>query len=316
MIKKPFLSDKDIIPALKTHYGLQLPRLEFLPLGYDPYSALYQVVTADRHHYLLKSYREQFQHASILVPRYLKVAGISQVLAPLTTKENADFCTVEDITLVLFPYLVGTNAREMSLSPEQWHRLGAALRQIHDTELPDDIASQVNRHDYYQPPPVYTDVRTYHQTIEQAAPRNLQHEKLQSVWKSHREVIKQLLLDFKQASQQLHQQSPKLVLCHGDIHTGNVLVDEAGQLHIIDWDSPRYAPAESDLIFFRENGTSDFWDGYGTVTPDERIYRYYGYRWLLQEIQEYSDMIVNADNRNQESIREVALQELIAVLPG
>ena len=34
----------------------------------------------------------------------------------------------------------------------------------------------------------------------------------------------------------LAQRAPALVLCHADVHTGNVLLDAGGQLWIVDWD--------------------------------------------------------------------------------
>jgi len=43
-----------------------------------------------------------------------------------------------------------------------------------------------------------------------------------------------------------------MVLCHCDIHAGNVLISEEGagtRLHVIDWDEPALAPKERDLMF-------------------------------------------------------------------
>lgn len=38
------------------------------------------------------------------------------------------------------------------------------------------------------------------------------------------------------------------VLCHGDLHPGNVLLGAHGELTVVDWDNPMLAPKECDLL--------------------------------------------------------------------
>jgi aminoglycoside phosphotransferase (APT) family kinase protein len=47
----------------------------------------------------------------------------------------------------------------------------------------------------------------------------------------------------------LQARSPEYVLCHSDIHAGNILIDTSGVLYIVDWDDPILAPKERDLMF-------------------------------------------------------------------
>ncbi|MEZ4836015.1 MAG: phosphotransferase [Caldilineaceae bacterium] len=75
------------------------------------------------------------------------------------------------------------------------------------------------------------------------------------------------------------------VLCHTDIHTANVLVDPGGDLHIVDWDQPLFAPKERDLMFFVQNGPGEpvepsvrhFFHGYGDTVIDWTALAYYRY---------------------------------------
>jgi aminoglycoside phosphotransferase (APT) family kinase protein len=48
-----------------------------------------------------------------------------------------------------------------------------------------------------------------------------------------------------------------LVLCHTDLHGGNVLVDDEGHLCLLDWDDAKMAPPEHDL-----------WSGLGAPGED------------------------------------------------
>ena len=48
----------------------------------------------------------------------------------------------------------------------------------------------------------------------------------------------------------LHLNIPTLfVLCHSDIHGGNILIADTGELYVVDWDDPILAPKERDLMF-------------------------------------------------------------------
>jgi len=52
------------------------------------------------------------------------------------------------------------------------------------------------------------------------------------------------LLRLQSAVRRLPQQ---MVVCHTDLHGGNLLVDDAGQLSLLDWEGARIAPPECDL---------------------------------------------------------------------
>ena len=66
------------------------------------------------------------------------------------------------------------------------------------------------------------------------------------------------------------------VLCHGDPHHGNLLVDGDGQVWLVDWDDAVVAPREADLMFVVGGVFSHapvtgeqvrrFFDGYTPVT--------------------------------------------------
>ena len=54
--------------------------------------------------------------------------------------------------------------------------------------------------------------------------------KLQAFMKEHRAVIHRLVDRAESLSQKIQEQSPEFVLCHSDIHGGNVLMDENGAI--------------------------------------------------------------------------------------
>src|SRR5204863_194590 len=86
---------------------------------------------------------------------------------------------------------------------------------------------------------------------------------------------------------------PECVLCHADIHAGNLLLDANGALYIVDWDNPTLAPKERDLMSIgaglfgdwhtpREQETL-FYMGYGAAEIDPHALAYYRFERILQD---------------------------------
>ncbi|MGN9810009.1 phosphotransferase family protein [Micromonospora sp. BQ11] len=75
------------------------------------------------------------------------------------------------------------------------------------------------------------------------------------------------------------------VICHADIHPGNLIADGDGPLHVVDWDAPILAPRERDIMFAHSRDFGDhpidahraalFRRGYGPVEPDHTLRSYY-----------------------------------------
>ncbi|MFC9695010.1 phosphotransferase enzyme family protein [Kribbella sp. NPDC056951] len=58
------------------------------------------------------------------------------------------------------------------------------------------------------------------------------------------EIQRERLLQLQSAVRRLPQQ---MVVCHTDLHGGNLLVDDSGQLSLLDWEGARLAPPECEL---------------------------------------------------------------------
>ncbi|NOG51705.1 MAG: phosphotransferase [Chloroflexi bacterium] len=107
---------------------------------------------------------------------------------------------------------------------------------------------------------------------------------------------------------------PPQIVCHGDIHVGNVLITPDGMLYLVDWDTLVYAPKERDLMFVGAGlGSSDplgpdaqaalFYEGYGPVQVDLSALAYYRCERIVEDIAAYCDLILltlpdNTDRAN------------------
>ena len=107
-------------------------------------------------------------------------------------------------------------------------------------------------------------------------------------------------------------------LCHTDLHAGNVLIGTDGSLHIVDWDSPRLAPKERDLMFIgggvggvwnEPEEAAAFYDGYGTAEIDTTALAYYRYERIVEDIAVTCEQVFLGDGDNRaENLAQLVAQ--------
>ena len=85
-------------------------------------------------------------------------------------------------------------------------------------------------------------------------------EQFAAFWASRRRDIRAVLERAEQLARAMPDRLGAFVLCHSDLHAGNVLVGAAGQLTIVDWDNPVFARKERDLMF-----VGAVWAAYGPI---------------------------------------------------
>src|SRR5690625_3495460 len=112
------------------------------------------------------------------------------------------------------------------------------------------------------------------------------------------------------------------VLCHGDAHLGNVLVN-GDTLWLIDWDDAARAPREHDLmfvlggvLFFAPVSTQEqawFFEGYGDVDVDLTRLTYYRCVRALEDLADPTNQILDVAGSSERE-REEALAIVRGVL--
>jgi spectinomycin phosphotransferase len=111
--------------------------------------------------------------------------------------------------------------------------------------------------------------------------------------KKHSIIIHRLVDRAEQLGKQIQNQLPEFVLCHSDIHGGNVLMDGNNIIYMVDWDDPIMAPKERDLMFIG-GGVANVWNkpheeeffykGYGKTEINKTILAYYRHERIVEDI--------------------------------
>ena len=245
-------------------------------------------------------------------------SGLPGLLAPRSTSIGRPWVRLEDRVVSVMPWIVGADAFVVGLGAEQWRALGAALGTVHASAAP------------VAPRPARRGIRRIGRSgmIQLACvdeviarqygrPSDLERGYLARIWSEHRRRIDRLArVDRRLKAERM---PAARVPCHGDPHIGNVVLDEAGQPWLIDFDDATIAPREVDLvlielgvIFSQPITDADrraFYDGYGPIDLDQDRITRFGCVRAIEDV--CTTMIELAETADPERTRALS-----AVLDG
>jgi spectinomycin phosphotransferase len=300
MIEKQFFSEQRIIDCLKSDFDITVDTLTFLPLGADIDASVYKAQANDKSSYFVKLKRNNYSDINVTVQALLHDAGIKEIISPITTQNGLPTLYVDDFVLIVYPFIEGTDGFSHHLTNDQWVALGRALRQVHEFNIPLSIKNQIKCESYS---PVWRDVvRSMYVHIETSSVvDDTISLKLLAFMQNHRLIIQRLVDRAEQLGHKIQQQSPQFVLCHADIHAGNIFIENNGTVYIVDWDQPIMAPKERDLMFIG-GGVGGVWNdpceekffykGYVKTDINMTILAYYRHERIVEDIAFYSQKLL------------------------
>ena len=316
MERKPDIDLRPVAAILREAHGVAVAEIAFLPVGADPEGAAWRVTAEGGAAYFLKMKLGPFDPTVLAVPRYLRDAGIVEVLAPLPTRDGALSVSVGAMTLILYPFVYGQSGFEVGLTPRGWTAFGSAMRRIHETVLPGGLARIVDAERFGSR---WRDgVSHFMDHLAAGIGGDRVASELAALLLKVRNDIKVIVHRAAQLSDALRGRPDAFVLCHTDIHAGNVLIAPNAGLHIVDWDAPRFAPKERDLMFVG-GGVGGVWNepaeatffyrGYGETEIDPLALAYYRYERIVEDIAVTCEQVFLGDGENRaESLAQLAAQ--------
>lgn len=307
-MKNP-LSEQYIINFLNMDYGIKVAKLIFLPIGADMNASIYKAYASTQSSYFVKLKRGHNPDISTIIIALLHSAGIQEVILPIKTNSSQSTLNIDDSTLIVYPFIEGHNGFNYDLTAKQWITLGKTIKQIHEINVPQSVQAMIPRETYS--PQWRNAVRALYTHIESEPSGDEIALKLIKFMKKNSEAIHQLVDRAEQLSQKIQKQSPKFVLCHSDIHGGNVLIDKNDSIYIVDWDEAIMAPKERDLMFIG-GGVANVWNkpheeelfyqGYGKTEIDRTILAYYRHERIVEDIAHYGQQLLLSTTGGQDRI--------------
>ena len=316
MLEQPEIDKASLAAALDDAYGLAVVALTFLPLGADANSAVYRVDLGDGAPCFLKLRRGEFNPNTVRLPHFLATHGVKHLIHPLTSADGRLWSTFGAYTVTLYPFVDGRDGYTVGLSPQQWTQLGGALRGLHAQALPDALGAAL---------PVWRDDATWRTRmtalLAESAPAQV-HDALAgeaaASLQVQRSAIENLIHRAEDHAAALAERPLDMVICHGDIHAGNVLLTGDGALYVIDWDTVMLAPKERDLMFIGGGLMGDwidpadeerlFYAGYGAADVDPVAIAYFRAMRILEDLVLYAEQLLHSQDGGED--RALALHYL------
>ena len=299
MIRKSTLSEQRIVDCLKINYGIEVATLTFLPLGADMHASVYKAQTDNRSSYFIKLKRGHLHDISATIVALLHNSGIQRIIPIVKTLHGQATQRVDDFTLTVSPFVDGRDGFSRDLTDDQWVTLGKVMRQIHEINVPLSIQAQIRQESYS--PKWRQAVQSLYPLIEAKPSGDMIAINLLTFMKKHKAAIHRLVDRAEQLAQKVQDQPSQFVLCHSDLHGGNVLIDENGIIYIVDWDDPIIAPKERDLMFIG-GGVANVWNkphekelfyrGYGKADVNRTLLAYYRHERILEDTALYGQQLL------------------------
>lgn len=268
--------------------------------GADLDAAIYKVQAMDKSSFFVKLNRGRENTTKIKILELLHDAGIQQIIPPVKTLKGEPFYLQEGISLTVYPFIEGINGFSCPLTSSQWRRLGQVLKQVHDLDLPLSVKNSLRQETFS--PKWRKKVRSLLAHIQTDLLLNDPiSQKFLTSMKEHKVVIQRLVDNAENLAKSLNKQPTKFVLCHSDLHGGNVLIKGDGTFYIIDWDAPILAPKERDLMFIG-GGIANVWnepeqevwfyEGYGATSVNQSLLAYYRNERIVEDIAEFGEALL------------------------
>jgi spectinomycin phosphotransferase len=160
---------------------------------------------------------------------------------------------------------------------KQWEQLGRIVRAVHECPGPEGIDG----------------VLVGDQTMEKIRGSAVQNDEFGLAMAEQLQRIEKVYERYLRLAEACGSSQARRCLCHGDLHLGNVMLAEDGDVWVVDWDFARNEPAELDLMFFVDgqawNGPRGaeldaFWKSYGPHELDGLQLAYYRHERTLDDL--------------------------------
>jgi spectinomycin phosphotransferase len=210
----------------------------------------------------------------------------------LETKDGRLRTELAEFKLIVYPFVEGKNGYEVVLSEQQWAEFGSAFYAIHSVTLPPSFVQYIESETYA---PFWRErVLDFLKQVEHDTFDDAIAAEAAAFLHSKRADVVYLVERAEELGYALQERAPKFVLCHNDMHGGNLLVTPQGALYLVDWDAPMLAPRERDLMFIgggqgftaasEDEAERLFYRGYGETQIDLGALAYFRFERILYDI--------------------------------
>jgi spectinomycin phosphotransferase len=316
----PSIDERSLTQVLHREYGLRVERLTFLKKAWV--ANCYAADCAGRARYFCKFYGDARQaHAYARdVDFYLSLTyalATEQILptiaCPVQTLNKSFSVCFDGHLLILFHWIEGQTLGFGPLPDDVLPRLGTLVGTLHASTP--QITTLKPPHEQFDIP-FYADLVNGLDTLHHITPTHtFGQQELSRLLLPRRDAILRLLDRLQDLAARTKARDREQVICHTDLHGGNLIRDDRGTLYILDWEGTVLAPPEHDLIFCAWDDR--FWDlflpsyqrAFGPTHLDSTAFGFYLTRRNLEDLADFIVRILYEQNGDEQD--RVDLQGMV-----
>ncbi|HAU2046340.1 TPA: aminoglycoside O-phosphotransferase APH(9)-Ia [Legionella pneumophila] len=299
------IPDQQLIELLKVYYGIDIHAVQLIVGGADMNAFGYKA-DSESNSYFVKLKYGHHDEINLSIIRLLHDSGIKEIIFPIYTRDAKLFQQIDHFKIIVYPFIDAPNGFTQILTEKQWQQLGKVLRQIHETSVPAAIQQRLRKETYS--PKWREIVRSFYSKIGFDDSDDQITADFKSFFNQNIDSIHRLVDSSEELYKKIQPDLDKYVLCHSDVHAGNVLVVNEESIYIIDWDEPMLAPKERDLMFIgggignvwnKHHEINYFYEGYGKINVDKIILSYYRHERIVEDIAVYGQDLLSSDQNDE-----------------
>ncbi|MBS4218750.1 phosphotransferase [Bacillus sp. FJAT-49711] len=289
-MKQPHhISNKEIGHLVHSYYDLKIDSISFIPLGDKSFS--YKIRCQNEDSFYLKLLDKKIQETAIKQTHYYlplltelhKKNLYPAAIYPILTKDKQNKIELDDIVLILFPWIDGyTLANSYPLKDDHIRNIAKLSAKLHMTT--EQVGKKVELPNETFDVQFVDELHTYVLTLQQRSARL----ELIDMITSKEKVIISLIQQIKELANSFKNKHIPFVICHGDLWGGNLIQSSSG-LRIIDWESVILAPMERELAGYINQKPFVFIKAYEekigfNIKLDVNLLRFFSYRAQLHNL--------------------------------
>jgi len=315
----------DLILAVQKGYGLELEKLEFLLRGWG--GDCYRLETSDGTPWFLKLFDPVAHQNSVASSRLFYLPLMHQLYAckilphiphPLPTLNGNFSLKIRASEMVITNFITGNVVGFGKLDDEIVAQLAGLVGTLHNCRGQLEFEQPfIDQFEISFERDLLQSFETLAALDENATTGQLLLR--DTVLQRQNEIVT-ALQELKNIQNIVRKSTKSKVICHTDLHGGNLMMDAEGCLYLLDWENALIAPPEHDLIFFagESNFGEVFWPNYVRQFPaagiDPQILSFYLYRRALEDIADFILRILRLSDDFEQDQQDI--QWLLGCLDG
>ncbi|MBD3181906.1 phosphotransferase [Candidatus Poribacteria bacterium] len=294
-----YIDREALIKRINQEYGISIKELTFIPAGEVGYC--YIADSNDNKRYFLKYFgdsrlarisAERLDHYLFLTWQLHNKNILPNVPYPIKNISGSFRTDFENQPLVMFNYIQGeVIGFEDPLSDIVIKELGTIIGKLHKSTPELDIQG-IKAEDYGIPfePEMLNGFKAM-ESITSGDSRGKQQ--LRDMLLPRRDEVIGYLKRLKELQAIARKIDKPKVLCHTDLHGGNMIRGNSGELYILDWEGAILAPLEHDLFFiawedrFWEIFLPEYEQEFGPAKMNADVFGFYYYRRNLEDLTDW-----------------------------